>query len=322
MIAIVAILIGLLLPAVQRIREAAARTKCANNLKQIGLAVYGFHDVNGFLPPNGSWQTAISPVAFAGVSYSVHARILPFIEQSSVYQKVNLNINAGSQPAVVGQRIPTYMCPIDPNDHPTTGAVPTFPTTYGAGWGDWFTENYQTGQFGNGAFPGVSFPSKGSLRISDITDGTSATVGFAEVKAFGPMVILDANVGVIPIPSAPAGVSVLGGSFNAPFAGEANGHISWAEGFGNYTSVTFTFSPNSDVPYVNPDDGRTYDVDWGIGGSDYCYTAVTARSYHPGGVNTLVMDGSVHFITNSISQATWRAVGTRNGGEVVDLSGY
>ena len=77
------------------------------------------------------------------------------------------------------------------------------------------------------------------------------------------------------------------------------------------------------MPYVNAADGINYDIDLASGGGyTNAYGAVTARSYHPGGVNTVFVDGSVHFITNSIPQATWRALGTRNGGEVVDLSGY
>ena len=80
-------------------------------------------------------------------------------------------------------------------------------------------------------------------------------------------------------------------------------------------------APNTSVLFVNPADGTTHDVDW-QGGPVYQFESVTARSYHPGGVNTLFMDGSVRSVTNSIPQATWRALGTRNGGEVVDLSGY
>ena len=114
----------------------------------------------------------------------------------------------------------------------------------------------------------------------------------------------------------------LGGSFHGPFSGAQAAHVSWAEGFGTNTGITFTFPPNARIPYLNSDDGRTYDVDWGVWDSMQNYTAATARSYHAGGVNTLFMDGSVRFITDSIPQATWRALGTRNGGEVVDGSSF
>src|SRR5437762_621864 len=100
-IAIIAVLIGLLLPAVQRIREAAARTACANNLKQIGLAVHNFESTNGFLPPSGSWVTAKSPTTFSGDSFSVLARLLPYVEQTSLYQAADLDTSVLSQPAVI-----------------------------------------------------------------------------------------------------------------------------------------------------------------------------------------------------------------------------
>jgi prepilin-type N-terminal cleavage/methylation domain-containing protein/prepilin-type processing-associated H-X9-DG protein len=315
-IAIIAILIGLLIPAVQKVREAAARAKCANNLKQIGLAVQMFHDANGFLPPNGSWQTANSPL-FSGTPYSVHGRILAYIEQSALAQQVNLDVDVITQPAVIGTRIPTYVCPSDPSDHKTSNPVATWPTNYAAANGGWFVENEQTGLFGDGAFPGVSYPSRGSLRLTDITDGTSTTAGFAEVKAFSPVLFRVANLPTLPAPATPSDAVNLGGQFMPTGA-----HCSWAHAGTLYSSLTFVFPPNTRVPYLNSTDGQVYDVDWDGGGSQNGYAAITARSYHSGGVNALLMDGSVRFVTDSISQTTWRALGTRNRGEPIGASDF
>jgi prepilin-type N-terminal cleavage/methylation domain-containing protein/prepilin-type processing-associated H-X9-DG protein len=310
-IAIIAILIGLLLPAVQKVREAAARAKCMNNLKQIGLAVQNYENSNGCLPPNGSLGTAVSPVPFAGLPFSALARILPYIEKSAIYSQANLNLSALLQPAVIGQRIATYICPSDPNDKLNTASnPPAYPTCYGAGLGDWLTENYLTGQFGNGAFPYVSYPEQRGVRLLDITDGTSSTVGFAEVKAFTSFIDVGGSPSMPP-PTTVADLLSYGGTLQYP-----PGHTSWAEEFGFQTGVTFVFPPNTAIWFVNPADGQTYDADW-ESVPTYTYQSIGARSYHTGGVNTLFMDGSVRFITNSIPQATWRALGTRNGGEVV-----
>jgi len=291
------------------VREAAARSKCQNNLKQIMLAVHNFESANGFLPPNGSWATA--KVGFAGQPYSVFARLLPHLEQAALYQKVNLSKSALTQPEVLAQRIGVYICPSEPNDKLSSAAVPSYPSTYVAGLGDWFTENYNTGQFGNGAFPGVAYPSPGSLRLTDITDGSSTTIGFAEVKAFWPWLYVGTNLTAPPIPNAPADLITAGGVLSPDGA-----HTSWAEGQTIFVGLTFVFTPNTYVPYLNPADNKTYDIDWG-GGLYVEFEAFTSRSYHLGGVNAAFMDGSVRFMGSSIAQATWRALGTRNGGEVI-----
>jgi len=186
-IAIIAVLIGLLLPAVQKVREAAGRTRCANNLKQIGLACHHFADVHdGFLPPSVSGTNAAT--AFPGIPYSAFARLLPYVEQSALAAQVDLKTSADNQPDVVAQRIPAFICPSDPNDRLSTGIPPTYPAMYGFGWGDWYMwTEMGAGQGGNGAFPYVGYPNQNSVRLLDITDGLSTTVGVAEVKSFGPL---------------------------------------------------------------------------------------------------------------------------------------
>jgi prepilin-type N-terminal cleavage/methylation domain-containing protein len=309
-IGIIAILIGLLIPAVQKIREAAARAKCQNNLKQIGLACHQFADVNmGFLPPGSSGATSTNN--FPGLPYSTFARLLPYVEQAVLARQVNLFGSAVSQPDILGQRIALFICPSDPNDRLSTISRFTYPATYGFGWGGWFVENYGTGDGGNGAFPFVPFPSQYGVRLLDITDGLSSTVGAAEVKAFGPWLNRLSTSANMPVPPTPADVIALGGQFS-----KDTSHASWALGGGFLTGMSFVFPPNTAVLYTNPVDGRVYDIDWG-GGGIYSYLAVTARSYHSGGVNAMSMDGSVRFMNSSISQATWMALGTRNGGEPV-----
>jgi prepilin-type N-terminal cleavage/methylation domain-containing protein/prepilin-type processing-associated H-X9-DG protein len=309
-IAIIGILIALLLPAVQKIREAAARIKCANNLKQIGLALHNYESAQSSFPPAGVYPVGqTSPD-----TYSIHARILPYLEQDNLYQLVNLNAPAISQPVVVQQRIAVYLCPAEVNDHARTDSTPVrYPLNYAANVGSWFVYDPTTGQGGDGAIP----MNRGT-RPGDFTDGLSNTVGFAEVKAYGSYLL---NAGVprslsAPPPATPAALIGLGGSLKANVT-----HTGWTEGQTFQTGLTFVFTPNTPVPYSTG--GQTYDVDYvtsrdGSSATLPSYAAMTARSYHSGGtVNVLLMDGSVRSVTPSINLATWRALGTRAGNEVV-----
>src|SRR5262249_43091506 len=127
-IAIIGILIALLLPAVQKVREAANRIKCANNLKHLGLALHHYADALGTFPP-----TALFPMTGASNTWSAQARILPYLEQGNVYGLINFDAPYSTQPAVTVLRIPPYLCPSEVNDRVklNSSGVPThYPINY------------------------------------------------------------------------------------------------------------------------------------------------------------------------------------------------
>jgi prepilin-type N-terminal cleavage/methylation domain-containing protein/prepilin-type processing-associated H-X9-DG protein len=315
-IAIIAILIGLLLPAVQKVREAAARIKCANNLKQIGLAVHNYELSNSHFPPNGVYPVG----ATAADTYSALARLLPYVEQANLYMLVDLNAAANTQTAVTSQRIPIYLCPSEINDRakPPTGSqtITRYPLNYAANVGTWLVWDPTTGRGGDGAIALTSNPN-GGTRHGGFTDGLSNTVGFAEVKAYGAY-FLGGSPTATP-PGTPAAQLALGGSLKTEST-----HTGWTEGQTFHNGVTFVFPPNTRVPYTNPADGSLLDVDYvssrdGSSATNISYAAMTSRSYHTNGANALMMDGSVRFVSSSVSQAAWWAAGTRSGGETLGL---
>jgi prepilin-type processing-associated H-X9-DG protein len=170
-----------------------------------------------------------------------------------------------------------------------------------------------------------AFNANRGFRPADFTDGMSNTVGIAEVKSYttrvggSPTTIVFG--GVQAPPSSPAGVGSafgLPGVALAAFDSTKQTHAEWVDGKVHETGFTTTFPPNTLVAYSSG--GTTYDVDF-VSATEAntgdTYAAVTSRSYHPGGVNVVLMDGSVRFVPNSVSLSTWRALGTRSGGEVI-----
>ena len=306
-IAIIAILIGVLLPAVQKVREAAARAKCMNNLKEIGLAIHGYHDANGGVPPQATYTAGST---FSG--YSVHACILPYIEQGNLHARVDFNLGYAAQADICKIKIPLYRCPSDPKEGTRfDGGVEFAPTNYGFNIGNWLGLDQQTGQGGDGAFGyNLRHP------FAAISDGLSNTLCAAEVKTFTPA-LLDGGQPAAPFtppPDTRTQVAAYGGTFDPDYC-----HTQWVAGRTLQSGLTTTFPPNTKVPYTTG--GVTYDVDFtsariGVTAPRQSYRVVTARSYHNGYVNALMMDVSVRFVPNSISQGTWRAIGTRAGGEV------
>jgi prepilin-type N-terminal cleavage/methylation domain-containing protein/prepilin-type processing-associated H-X9-DG protein len=320
-IAIIAILIGLLLPAVQKVREAASRAKCANNLKQIGLALHNYESTFGVFPPSMNAPIGATFGTNNG-SWSIHGRILPYIEQGNSSVKVNLETAWDQQlPTGVPQtRIPIYVCPSEVNDRIRTngGAPYVYPQTYGFNFGTWLVWNPVTGAGGDGAFhPNSNFS------VAAFTDGMSNTLAAAEVKAFTPYMRNSTNPGPA-VPNTPAqvtGYAASGQPKLGPATNDNTGHTEWPDGRVHHSGFTTIFTPNTQVPFTVG--GATYDIDYnsrqeGNSATQPTYAAITSRSYHSSGVvNVLMMDGSVRSVSKGINIVTWRALGTRAGGEVI-----
>lgn len=312
-IAIIAILIALLLPAVQQAREAARRTQCKNNLKQIGLALHNYLDVNSAFPP--SFASDISTRDTPGGEWSAHARILPYLEQASLYNNANLELSYSdaANAGISGQRIAAYICPSDVNDRQRPGTTLNhYPVSYGFNGGTWNVWDNGTRRGGDGAFHPNS-----RLSTRDFTDGTSNTLGFSEVKAFTAY-NRDGDAGTPTRPNTSDEVDLLiaaGGSNKAD-----TGHTEWVDGRVHQTGFTTTLPPNSEVIVpggVNPLEGDYTSCREDKTCTGPTYAAVTSRSWHVGVVNSLLMDGSVRSISENIDLGTWRNLGARGDGNVI-----
>ena len=314
-IAIIGILVGLLLPAVQAAREAARRMSCSNNMKQVTLAMHNYHGSFNQFPSAGLYRTD-QP----SNSWSFQARILPYLEQSGLTDLINWTVPYDSQREVARVRVPTYLCPSEINDQsrpsPST-ADPDFayyPMNYVINMGEWFIYDPVSRKTGTG----LVYPnSKTGFR--DVLDGTSNTLAFAEVKAFNPYLRDGLTPGGLAVatPSLPEAVVAYGGNFKMN-----SGHTEWIDSRIHQSGFTTTVVPNTKLLYTSG--GAEYDVDFnssreGKTVTDPTYAAVTSRSYHTGGVQTSLVDGSVRFVTESIDRTIWRALGTRGGREVVSL---
>jgi prepilin-type N-terminal cleavage/methylation domain-containing protein/prepilin-type processing-associated H-X9-DG protein len=303
-IAIIAILIGLLLPAVQKVREAASRMKCQNNLKQLGLAMHNHESALGVFPQgrNGYPKVVSAP-----------ARLLAYVEQENLQRLIDPDgtIAVGTQNDAAGKnRVGLFVCPSDPQNGQVSGSV-YFGTNYVACNGTGVTVDgggnilsYTKIPDGNGIFAQIP------VRIADITDGTSNTAAFSES-------LTGTGAGISGIPTDAQTIKrmvfeVPGG--NDPTPGECQAGTNgvwnprrgeqWINGhFGN-TLYNHFYTPNAV--------GK-----WDCGNGSHNKALTSARSSHSGGVNVLFADGSVRFVSDSIPQPTWLAIATRNGGEVV-----
>jgi len=318
-IAIIGVLVSLLLPAVQQAREAARRAQCKNNLKQIGLALHNYLDTFTRFPP--SYCVVPGVTTTAGGQWSFLARILPYLDQANLQGLVNWGVAYSTQLNVATTRVPPYLCPSEVNDimrvNTSTGVPRDYPANYAGNFGTWKIYDPTNGSGGDGAFHPNSNYSTGAFM-----DGTSNTLCAAEVKAYTPYIRnTSGDPGATPPVATDFAAGLTGdGCCIGSSVQQNTGHTEWADGLCQQSGITTTFGPNTKLPYALG--GTTYDIDYvswreGTTATRVTYAALPARSYHTGIVHVLLMDGSVRGISQNINLATWRALGTRAGSEVV-----
>ncbi|MBL8810591.1 MAG: DUF1559 domain-containing protein [Planctomycetaceae bacterium] len=273
-IAIIAILVSLLLPAVQQAREAARRTQCKNNLKQIALAIHNYHDTSSMFPNSEVGGTGTLARA------SIFVAILPYLEQSPTYALYDSSLG-NSDPvnmAAVQQKIPTYLCPSAPlrrnipisNCDANNRAPGTYAVCTGSGdpWGMLATGNPHNGAIVN--------PASGRTSMRDITDGTSNTLLVGEAAWNIPDYIFT--------------------------SGPCSGQVRW--GFTYWSSPYPLATAFTTMTPFNPKSGGASVLS-------------RFRSEHIGGSQFALVDGSVRFVSENISQQLLDSAGTRSGGEVI-----
>ncbi len=322
-IAIIAVLIGLLLPAIQKVRESAARTKCSSNLRQLGIAAQLHHDALGALPYSRKYDY--------WDSYTWSELILPYIEQTNVYNGYLTLPTVGfvaSYPGPNGpisnnptQRasrqavISTFLCPSENGpflDEITSDTYGFIRANYRGctGSGDMYgnATDSSAGPWGKGVFyvtPGQSYDRTGLVKglgvvMTSISDGTSNTLLFSEGLC--------------------ATVSGWGGPIGEIIYGNMGGALFSTSLTPNSTSPDHVVGPcpqdQGDTIYQSPCLSIGGDV-WFTPSAAGAYAA--ARSYHTGGVNAAMADGSVRFFSSNIDTYTWRALGTKGGNETINM---
>ncbi len=328
-IAIIAILIGLLLPAVQKVREAASRMKCQNNLKQMGLAAQNFHSTYQHFPYG---KSPSYPGINSMARWSTHSQLLPYMEQSNVYNALNFNYppdmgdmqfdgtgcppytNPNGVNSACNTLIPGFQCPSDPASPmiPAPNGVSYPGNNYWANMGTTFMcdlGDTNPSSVSPGATPNGVFYYESNVSIAQITDGTSNTAMFAEKLRSGGRYSPRTSMMLIP------NQNNLVGTHQVCQGQDPNTAISICDGVGTCWALGETCcsiynhvsTPNKLTCGGIPFPGSMVNMDMDV----------PSTSYHTNGVNVGLCDGSVRFVSDSISLYTWQALGTRNGGETL-----
>jgi len=289
-IAVIGILIALLLPAVQFARESARRMTCSNNLKQIGLALQNYHaSCNNFPVARNPW-----PLVHSSLS-----RLLPYCEQEQLHTLVDYRVPLSAPSNVAASRIPVsfFICPSDGGRGKVPGMLDAG-SNYVANNGSGLVD-FGLIASGDGVFTQIN------LGFRDLRDGSS------NVAAFSESILGSGSASTMAIPMDPKRevLEVPGGSDTTPAACSAASGVwsgkrggKWIDGHYGNTLYNHFYGPNS--------------RQWDCGNGSHNKALSTARSSHPKGVELLMCDGSVQFISDSIELAVWRALATRDSGEV------
>ena len=294
-IAIIGVLIALLLPAVQSAREAARRIQCANNFRQVGVAMHNYHATFQCFPPGSTWYKGVQPASCGPIPLAISYRgwgwgtfILPFVEQTQVYDMIDFKVgghyyyesqNGCLNQAAAATRIPVFECPSDPQAGELvacssafqTGSDPDedLPLSNMAGIADSYEHTCDGTYAIHFRLADGVMANLGACKARDISDGTGNTLMIGEVTGGGR------------------------GSFKGHFW-VTRAIMDTGDGINGPTTLT-----------------------GGLPAEDYSRSDVGPSSYHPGGCHFLLADGSVHFLAENIAYETLAALATRGGAETI-----
>jgi prepilin-type N-terminal cleavage/methylation domain-containing protein/prepilin-type processing-associated H-X9-DG protein len=330
-IAIIGVLIALLLPAVQAAREAARRAQCTNNLKQFGLALHNYHDTVRCLPfGKGADYSAVVSGAPMYARWSTHSQILAYFEQRPLFDSINFSLPPET-PSFDTAGMGFMMDFQDPNRENATACrmvVASFlcPSDGSSAASDWPGGNNYVGNEGtwlcdlcDGMMPAVAgeqargpFYNKSCVNLASMTDGTSQTAFFSErlrgtgQPSFRTDMLQMANQ--MTLDTTMQTCNAITPAMAMPLTSRMN--ACWVIGDMCATTYNHVSGPNSRTCAGMPDMGM-------MGSMANMSVQLPPTSNHPGGVNVLMGDGGVRFIKDTIALGAWRALSTRNGGEVI-----